>query len=330
LCIDSTATIAGSSATVEACTTVDCPDSDPGDPPPADSPISAQKAGSVLFYNIYTSNPTAANAQNTRINITNTDTARDVTVHLFFVDGNSCTPADAYICLTPNQTTSFLASDIDPGVTGYLVAVATDSVTGCPINFNALIGDEYVKFSSGHAANLGAEAFAALTGTPPACDANSATAVLNFDGTSYNHAPRVLALDHIPSRLDGNDTMLIINRVGGNLLTGAARLDSLFGILYDDAEQPLSFTLGGGVCQLRGSLNNNFPRTTPRFETFIPSGRVGWMKVYGASDQALLGAMINFNPNAGVSVDAFNQGHNLHKLTLTTASYTIPIFPPGC
>jgi hypothetical protein len=27
---------------------------------------------------------------------------------------------------------------------------------------------------------------------------------------------------------------------------------------------------------------------------------------------------------------AFNQGHNLHKPTLTsTASYTIPIFPPG-
>ncbi len=55
---------------------------------------------------------------------------------------------------------------------------ASDSVTGCPVNFNFLIGDEFVKLSSGHAANLAAESFAALTGTPPVC--NAAAATLNY------------------------------------------------------------------------------------------------------------------------------------------------------
>jgi hypothetical protein len=331
VCIDSSVQFGTAPSTsIEACTTVNCPDNDPGDPPPAASAVSDQKAGSVLFYNLYTSSPTSGNAQNTRINITNTDPVRPVNVHLFFVDGNSCTPADAYICLTPNQTASFLASDIDPGVTGYLIAVAVDE-HGCPINFNFLIGDEYVKLQSGHSANLGAEAFAGIPGGLPECDPQASTAVLNFDGVSYNQAPRVLALSSIPSRTDGNDTLLIINRLGGNLLTGAARLDSLFGLLYDDAEQPLSFTLGGGVCQLRASLSNNFPRTTPRFETVIPSGRTGWMKLWSEREAGLLGAMINFNPNAGTSAEAFNQGHNLHQLTLTNAaSVTIPVFPPTC
>jgi hypothetical protein len=63
----------------------------------------------------------------------------------------------------------------------------------------------------------------------------------------------------------------------------------------------------------------------------IPSGRTGWMKLWSASDAGLLGVMINFNANAGISAGAFNQGYNLHKLTLTSAaSYTIPVFPPGC
>ncbi len=115
-----------------------------------------------------------------------------------------------------------------------------------------------------------------------------------------------------------------------NLGTGAATLGTLFGILYDDTERALSFQISGG-CQLRGSLSNNFPRTAPRFETFIPSGRTGWLKIFSQFDIGILGAAINLNPNVGASAGAFNQGHNLHKLTLTaTPSLTIPVFPPFC
>jgi hypothetical protein len=49
------------------------------------------------------------------------------------------------------------------------------------------------------------------------CDETSTTAALTFDGASYNCAPRVLALSNIPSRAEGNDTLVVLNRFGGNL-----------------------------------------------------------------------------------------------------------------
>ncbi len=320
---------AGSPLTLTVCDVVDCPGAGPGNLIPAASEASDQKAGSVLIYNVYTSGATSSNTQNTRINITNTHLTLPSYVHLFFV-AEGCAVADSYICLTGNQTASFLASDLDPGTTGYLVAVAVNAL-GCPTNFNYLIGDEYVKFTSGHAANLAAEAFAALPGGLPACDANANTAALNFDGISYNRTPATLALDNIGSRADGNDTLLIVNRIGGNLGIGASSLGTLFGIFYDDAEAALSFSVTGG-CQLRNSITNNFPRTTPRFETFIPAGRTGWLKVFNQTGAVgITGAAINFNPNAASSAGAFNQGHNLHHLTLNNQmSYIIPVFPPSC
>ena len=307
---------------------------DPGLLYPPTSEVSDQKAGSVLIYNIYTSGATSGNSQNTRINLTNTSTSSGAAVHLFFIS-ESCQIADSFICLTATQTATFLASDVDPGVTGYVVAIATDA-NGCPVAFNWLIGDEYVKFTSGHAANLGAEAFAALFfGTSAACDANTVTTGVIFDGVvggpgSYNRVPRVLADSNVPSRADGNDTLVIINRIAGNLGIGASTLGTLFGLFYDDSESVLSFSVTGS-CQLRNSLSNTFPRLTPRFETFIPAGRVGWFKIWSQSDIGILGAAINFNANAGTAAGAFTGGHNLHKLTLSAAAnYTIPVFPGNC
>ncbi len=255
---------------------------------------------------------------------------RTAFVHLFFVDGATCSIADSIVCLTPNQSSSFLASDIDPGTTGYLIAVAQDR-TGCPINFNYLIGDEFVKLSSGHAANLPAEAIAAVPGSVPACDANSSTADLRFDGVMYNALPRVLALSNITSRADGNNTLLVVNRLGGNLATGATTLVNVFGVLYDDAESPFSFSFSPGTCQFRSIISSTFPRTVPRFEQVIPAGRSGWLKLGTQAEGAISGAAINANANAATTTNAFNQGHNLHKLTLSTAAtLTVPVFPPSC
>ncbi|MDX2041372.1 MAG: hypothetical protein SF097_08985 [Acidobacteriota bacterium] len=307
---------------------------DPGTPVPWSSEVSDQKAGSLLFYNVYTSGATSGNAENTRINITNTSVTSAAFVHLYFVAAG-CSIADSYICLTATQTASFLASDVDPGVKGYIVAVAVDGVLGCPVSNNWLIGDEYVKFASGHAANLGAVAFSALyNGRLAGCDGGSFTALIAFDGIDYNRAPAVLALDNVGSRADGNDTMVVINRAGGNLGIGAFTLGTLFGLLYDDAENVLSFSVTGG-CQLMSSLTNNFPRTTPRFETFIPAGRTGWAKVFNQNGViGILGCAINLNANAASSAGAFNGGHNLHHLTLAafnnTNGYIVPVFPPSC
>ncbi len=304
------------------CFTVDAPASGPGNLPLAVSPPADQKPGSVLIYNLFTSSVVSPK-QNTQINITNVSPAQNANVHLFFVDGATCSVADRYLALTPSQTTTFLASDFDPGTTGYIVAVATDD-KGCPVNFNFLIGDAYVTFDSGHAANLAAIGVSALAGGLPACDANSVTATLNFDGVSYNQLPRAVAVDNINSRAAGNQTMLILNRLGGNLLSGADKLGTIFGLLYDDQTTSSSFTIPAGSCQLVGTLSNSFPRTAPRFDSVISAGRTGWMRLWQQSDLGISGAVINFQPNG----NSREGGHNLHTLTTTaTVTMTIPVFP---
>lgn len=299
---------------------------DPGIPFPNDGIGQDQKPGSVLIYNFYSSSAATPAAENTRLNITNVSPSVPLAVHLFFVDGANCSVADVFVCLTQNQTSSFLASDFDPGVAGYLVAVAVDSV-GCPIVHNFLIGDELVKLASGHQANLSAESFAART--VPVCDSTSSQATLDFNGIQYDQMAQTLALSNIVSRADGNDTLFILNRVSGNLGIGADTIGAVFGILYDDAENAVSFTLSAARCQFRSSLSNNFPRTAPRFESFIPSGRSGWLKVFNFNGSPLLGAVINHNPVANPS--AFSQGHNLHTLRLAaSSSFRMPVFPPQC
>ncbi|MDQ3012735.1 MAG: DUF11 domain-containing protein, partial [Acidobacteriota bacterium] len=176
-----------------ASTNVVPPGTTPGQAYPALSEASDQKEGSILFYPIYTSDAVNGTTQNTRIAITNTSNTEKVTIHLFGVDGATCAVLDSFICLTPNQTTAFLASDWDPGNTGYIMAVAVEDDTGLPRAFNELIGDEYVKFSTGHAANLGAIAVAASMLFPTGVDPNVITTTLRFDGMNYNRLPRILA-----------------------------------------------------------------------------------------------------------------------------------------
>ncbi len=301
---------------------------DPGIPFPVDGAVNDQKAGSILIYNVYISSPTSPASENTRISITNVSDSRAASVHLFFIDGATCSPADSIVCLTPRQTSVFRASDFDPGTMGYIVAVAIDG-NGCPAIHNALIGDEYVKFASGHAANLQAESVAAKS--VPVCNDTDTTATLNFNGVQYDQLPQTLALDNIASRVDNNDTLLILNRVSGNLGIGADALGAVTGLLYNDQENAYSFSFSSSQCQVKFSINNTTPRTAPRFTTVVPSGRSGWMKFFNYSGAPLLGAVINLNPGAGASPTAFNYGHNLHKLKLSpSSSVLIPVFPPNC
>lgn len=311
---------------------------DPGSPLPANAEASDQKTGSVLVYNLYTSSPVDPSAQDTRISITNTNSYNPVAVHVFFVDGSSGSVADAFGCATQNHTFSFLVSDIDPGVTGYIVAVAADTLNGCPLYFNFLAGTAHIKLASGHSASLSAETFAAVfaseTFTPNGCSNAAIVWTLKFDGAMYNRAARALAIDKLRSPADGNSTLLVINSLSGNLATGLlSGIGPLAGQLFNGASPPNSypFTFSSGSCQFRAMLSDSFPATTPPFSTVIPSGRTGWMKVWTTNDRAITGAVINFNANATNSPAAFNGGRNLRKLTLTdTGVITIPVFPSNC
>ncbi|MDX2031257.1 MAG: hypothetical protein SF339_11330 [Blastocatellia bacterium] len=299
--------------------------------PGTEARIGFQPAGSVLVFNLYSSNPTSPEQENTRISLTNINPTRRVTVHLFFVEGQSCQVADMFICLTPNQTTSFLAWDLDPGTTGFLVAVAVDGATGVPISFNSLIGEEYVKLESGHHANLPAEFFAAREDAAPAVAIDEISAELRFDGVNYQAMPRALAAANLQSNGTGNDTLLVLNRIGGNMMLMADGIGTVSGMLFDDLETGYSFCFTNMACQLKASLNNNLPETSPDFETAIPAGRSGWMKLWNADDAGLLGATLVHNPLSIITVEAFNQGHNLHKLShSTTTRLLIPIFPANC
>jgi hypothetical protein len=311
--------------------------------------MSEQRPGSILLYNIFTSDVGNPAQQNTRLNVTNLADS-SVLVHWFFIDNATCQPADTFTCLTAHQTLSLFASDYDPGVTGYAVAVAVDQ-NGLPRDFDFLIGSEYVKFISGHAANLVAEPVGIVTRPfvpTPVAGSGGSQVELVFDDVSYEKLPSALALNNIPSRADQNETMLIVNRIGGDLGEQVSTIGTLNGLLYNQAERGFSFILRAGGCQLVQILNDGFPRTSPAFSKVIPTGASGWMRFSTADTvdnrpqgtandpRAILGAMINFHntdPMLPVGFGKeFNQGHNLHRLTLAPVTkLRMPVIvPPGC
>ncbi len=306
---------------------------DPGRPDreadDARRPLSSdQRPGSILVYNIYASTAADPGKQDTDISLTNVNSSQPAYAHIFFI-AEGCSTADTFVCLTPNQTASFLASDVDPGVKGYVIVIASNN-KGCPISFNYLIGSEYVKFETGHAANLAAESYAALyNGTLPGCTADTTMARVPLDGVRYTTATRQLAADKIPTSVSGNSTMLILNSLDGNLAIGMNLIRNFSGVLYDDVENAFAFS-GTGNCQFRSVLSDAFPVTTPKFSQVIPAGRTGWMSIMAREERAISGAIINFNPNAATQKGAFNGGHNLFHLRYTGGELLVPVFELAC
>lgn len=307
---------------------------DPGTIPLPDTGLSDQKAGSVLVYVVYTSSASALSEQNTRINITNHSTVSAAFVHLYFVAGATGTVEDTFICLTATQTATFLASDVDPGTTGYLVAIAVDGLDGCPLGFNNLTGDEYVKFASGHLGQLNAVALAAgYSGVMPGCGGSSVTAALVFNGSSsgYDQLPRALVADKVLCPAESNNGLFFLMRLGGNLGIGASAIGALTGFLYDDAGNQYPFSLTTNTRLFQASFSDSFPLTSPNLSVLIPPSRRGWMKIYSTADIGLLGAVISFNPNTATTRTAFSGGQSLHALTLSTSnSIIVPVFPASC
>lgn len=275
--------------------------------PIGNSHLSDMKPGSILFYNRYTSNPGNPRAGDTQINITNTNQTEDVAVHLFLVDGSTCTIADAFISLTKNQTASFLMSDIDPGVSGYIVAVASE---GGPIQFNWLIGTEYIRETDGRTAALQAVSVARRNPAPVLPNSDS-TAALVFNDVEYERLPNALALASFNSQTTDSTTLSIYSP-SSNLLIGNVETVNVFVLLYNDAEVALSssFSLR---CYRYDSLTSLFNRSGG-INRHVPTGSTGWIRMT-ASGRPLLGSALHRGP-------VFVGGHNLHALSLLS-SYTI-------
>ncbi|MEP7274258.1 MAG: hypothetical protein ABI882_22375, partial [Acidobacteriota bacterium] len=315
----------GGSSMCSATVTITAFGPPPGDPAPGGKP---PDNGSVLLYNYYTSGASPS-SHNTGFALTNNHKSTGVFVHLFFVDGSSCVPADTFVCLAPKQTINFLASDLVPGETGYLWAIATDS-NGVPSNHNFLSGRAEVTTATGIQAKLDAVAIAAIAAVPATADCTfGCIATLNFDGVHYGKVPRVLELDPVYSAADGNSTLLVVNNLSGNLYTGTPAIGALQGILTNkDTGTPYNFTNGAANCQFKSFLSDAFPLISPVFSAALPSKQEGNLKLWASTNIGLSGAVLRYNPKK--KGKKFNSGDNLRAVTLTTAGLVIPVFPPAC
>lgn len=308
--------------------------------------ISENKLGSVLFFNYYTSDALSSQV-NTRFNITNVHPSLDIVIHVFFVDSNTCSIADAFLCLTGNQTTTFLASDLDPNITGYLVAVAVDT-QGRPVSFNYLAGDELVVTSTGHRFGLAAMAAARRDGnfaSPINADGTSST--MFFDGIQYDQLPYTMVLDSFPSQVGAvgaplADTRIYVYTPMPDLITGSVFSGTLFFLMHDDAEHTFSGQLPLNCYLASDKQRITSVRTSPPINTIVPTGRTGWAAFFANGSQSIAcdtaGSRITLSnvPLMGATttkVGTYTGGHNLRYATTFNApgySISIPVIPPSC
>lgn len=278
---------------------------------PANGILSDYRPASILFYPKYTSNPSAPQQGDTQLNITNTNPTADATLHMFAVDGSSCSVADFFISLTPNQTATFLMSDLDPGVTGYIIAVAVDDG---PTQFNWLIGDEFIREADGRLANLQAIGVAKVS--PGSASSSEGTASIDFNGTDYERLPSSVGLDSFNSQTT-DSTQINLFVPASNLLSGIPDSTArIFTLVYNDVENVFSTSVNVACYS---TFNVASLRITGGVNNKIPAGRTGWIR-FEASGRPILGSAQSRGP-------VFNGGHNLHVLKLLPSfSITVPAF----
>lgn len=270
--------------------------------------IHDQQAGSGLIYNYFTSDSVTPWGQNTTFTITNTNTTTLTQVRMFYVNGDTGAVKTNSICLPAGATWSGLMSDENPDVTGYIVALAIDS-SGAPRNFNWLIGNAAITINSGHRATLSAIAW-------------------SFEGPP---AANQLTVDRVPSPLDGQMPLLIINRINGTLVNQMVALGNVTGVVTVNEGRAVPsnfpFTLNSSGPQLRRVIDDSLPLSGTTLSTVIPGGRTAFMKL-NSGINIVTGAILYFSPNTGISTGSFTGGNNLRHTGFTNQSLTVPIIKP--
>jgi hypothetical protein len=309
-------------------------------PPPMNVAVSDQKAGSVLVFPYYISS-TGQVQSDTRISITNTSglantVANLARVHIFLMSGANCTPADLFVCLTPNATATFKASEYDPDNAGYVLAVAVDA-TGFPAQNNVLIGNAFVNDrteipGSLYEGNYGAEAFWKKNTTVR--NNGDGTAAIRLDDADYDGAPSQFTVE-IQHPSDVLNQYIVIAALAGDIanstLSGCGQVGT--GQAYNQDEKFGSFQgFIGNACLCRAIITGTSPR--------VPGGLAG---LIGLAGQGRSGTL-KFNVTAGVGLlltprlaggtsNPWSGIRTLHKTavnTTTAASIIIPTFVPVC
>ncbi|HEX4949641.1 MAG TPA: hypothetical protein VFZ34_23395 [Blastocatellia bacterium] len=289
----------------------------------------SEATGSLLVFPYFNSD--LANGWDTRITIANTDVYRregtigpvltTAYVHIFLIDGATCYQSDQFVCLTPNATLSFLASDLDPDVRGYVIAVAVDRDTGNLVNQNSLIGDAFVS-EGNYGGNYGAEGFQAY-GDPGI----NQDGVIHFGNlmNGYDYAPTRFAFS-IQSPIDAPGQRIVTASISGDVNTGEFAGAGQYGIgyVYNGNEKPFgsfsAFHLGG--CQAVSIITPTLPRVPFGMAKLIPSGEIGTMTLSTKPAVGLLMTPTGNNKWHGI--------RGLHKTRIANATLTIPMFTPVC
>ncbi len=276
---------------------------------------SPNAVGSVLAYPLYTSSSTTAGGSNTTISVTNTNQQQGTWVHLLFIEGSTGFAGGSYEFIGANQTRSFLASNYDPSVTGYVIVVAVSS-SGCPIAFNFLRGSENVTVLGGYSGSVSAIPIRA--NSAPACTSQSTTATLNFNGSVYEQFPSQVTVDAAATSSQTNSTLYVLNAFGGSALrTGrSSSLASVNGSVVNSSLNVYPFTDNRSASQLISELNSRFPLTNPTFNQIVPAGQSG--KITASASPPVFGMTLTRTP-------AFNVASLMRTVALKSASLTIPV-----
>ena len=299
----------------------------------ANPAVSDQKAGSVLVFPYYNSSPTGTTAD-TLIQISNVCNGTSVSggvpnysyLHLFFMKG--CSPADTYACLTPNGSLNILASVYDPGVEGYLIAVAVDA-NGVPVQNNCFIGSAYVRDdNTGFADSYGAESF--WKNTPGSVAVTSGYAAINLNGTDYDAAPTQFSVQVQDPAIA--DEYVVLASVSGNLGSSLASVSqSGFGIVYRADETPASFQpqLNSGCLSITLIDAGKIRVATQNggYNNFLKDS-YGYLK-FNVTSPAV-GLLISKQGAAGQPINRFSGIRTLHKTQVGSATLSLPVFPPFC
>jgi hypothetical protein len=328
-------------------------------PMPAPAGVSDQKAGSILVFPFYTSASDGAfSGADTLLQITNVSNGAAVSggapnyqfLHLFFINGANCSPADTFVCLTPNGSVQIKASDYDPTVTGYLIAIAVDA-QGRPIANNAFVGSAYVRDESNRViGSYGAEALLAVQdisitaifgsscvvrqnvvpapyGQPTGSPQPDGSVALQF----YEPAPSQFSAQvQDPAAAD---EVIVLASYSGDLGTRLVDIQqSGVGVAYRADEAPASFQpqLGAG-CLLQRPVESASIRIVPGSLGSFLRDSYGYLK-FNTTAPAF-GLLISKQGAQGQAANRFAGIRALHKTGYTSPfffSLRVPCFPPFC
>ncbi len=283
----------------------------------AAQPSLTNMPGSILIYPFYTSHSANRQLQDTRFVLTNTGLGY-LSVRLFFVSGLSGEIHSYSFTLQSLQSLTFLASDVDPDIQGYLMVTVVDW-TGAPTKANVLIGSETINDQHGVRANIPAFAVQKLREGVAALSADGRTAALRFDGVTYTALPGQLVVDSIPSQVNGfNVTRLMLltlpeDITASNLLQSVATA-TLFSSGGDS--QLLRVRIGAQRYATLHALARGIENL------LIPQNRTGWMSITETQGRPILGAVFN--------VGEAESGRLLTASSVVPDySISVPVFPPA-